>query len=167
MFVLYVTWPYSWTTYVVCIQLPFQWYFKKSTLFRRLHGKSKLLAYKGKQIHLRKVITVGTKMPERSSTSRVSQIVQSFCPKVLFFLLWIERHTQKDTSDSMTSTAGGNNPSFSKLMLCAAEYGNVAKVMKSWCLFVMVSWAKNIRLLLSSSGILDVNLTFLLLFGVF
>ena len=33
------------------------------------------------------------KMPERSRTSHVSQIVQSFCPKVLF-LLWIERHTQ-------------------------------------------------------------------------
>ncbi len=71
-------------------------------------------------------------MPEPSCTSRISQIVQTFCPKVPF-LLWIERptkigqmvrpwecwhthtHTEterrKDGSDSMTSTAdaGGNN----------------------------------------------------------
>ena len=33
------------------------------------------------------------KTPEHSRTSRVSQIAQSFCPKVLF-LLRIERHTQ-------------------------------------------------------------------------
>ena len=68
------------------------------------------------------------KTPERSHTSRISQIVQSFCPKILFWL-WIERHTQihyvtaysspvkvlTDTqtqgSDFMTSTAeaGGNH----------------------------------------------------------
>ncbi len=74
------------------------------------------------------------KTPERSRTSCVSQIVLSFCPKVVF-LLWIERHTQihyvmscnmftdrqtdrhthththTHRSDSMTSTAdaGGKN----------------------------------------------------------
>ncbi len=40
----------------------------------------------------RKTITLLMKMPERSRTSRVSKIVQSFCPKVVF-LLWWETHT--------------------------------------------------------------------------
>ncbi len=54
------------------------------------------------------------KMPERSHTSRVSQIVQTFCPKVPF-LSWIERRTHTDTHtdthiDTHTADAGGNNP---------------------------------------------------------
>ena len=68
------------------------------------------------------------KTPERSRSSRVSQIVQSFCPKVLFSL-WIERHVnrfsrestyrqterQKHGSDSMilTADAEGKNLKFS------------------------------------------------------
>ncbi len=68
------------------------------------------------------------KTPERSRTSRVSQIVQTFCPKAPF-LLRTERRTgqmvwpwecsqtdrQTHGSDSMTSTAdAGGNKTFQK-----------------------------------------------------
>ncbi len=45
------------------------------------------------QSNLQHILTTNMKMPERSRTSRVSQIVQTFCPKVPFFVMDLETYT--------------------------------------------------------------------------
>ena len=49
------------------------------------------------------LVTLGMKTPECSHTSRVSQIVQSFCPKVLDLFL-IERHKRFTRKSADTHT---------------------------------------------------------------